>query len=155
MDKHLPGTKIAEQLLSRSGGASMDEIIAATGGPQYNVLRRLKAKGYTIRTAKEGRATRYHAVAPGRPSHELTVSARGQVVLPKDMRERLGIAAGGKVRAEIDGDKVVIARKTTSIADLAGLLHRPGMRARSLEEIEAGIAAGAVESAMRGLKRRK
>lgn len=153
MDKHLPGAKVAEQLLVRPEGASMDEVIAATGGPQYNVLRRLKAKGYTIRKTKEGRATRYCAVPPGRPGFELTVSARGQVVLPKDVRERLGIAVGGKVRAEVEGDKVVIARKSTSIHDLAGILHRPGMRARTIDEMNDGIVAAAVERAMRGSKR--
>jgi len=62
-----PGTKIAEQMMTRPDGATMDEIVAATGGPQYNVLRRLEGRGYRIRKVKEGRATRYFAKAPATP----------------------------------------------------------------------------------------
>ena len=36
---------LAEQMLTAQSGATMDEIIAATGGPQYNVLRKLEARG--------------------------------------------------------------------------------------------------------------
>ena len=48
--------------------------------------------------------------------------------------------------------KVVLERKITTIHDLVGILYRPGMRTRTIEEINEGIIAGAVESAMRGLK---
>ena len=36
---------LAEQMLTAQSGATMDEIIAATGGPQYNVLRILRGAG--------------------------------------------------------------------------------------------------------------
>ena len=55
MNEHLPGTKLAEQLLTQPGGATMAEIIAAAGGPQYNVLKKLEARGYRIRKIKEGK----------------------------------------------------------------------------------------------------
>ena len=42
MAEHVPGSKIAEQLLTQSGGATMAEIIAAAGGPQYNILKKLE-----------------------------------------------------------------------------------------------------------------
>ncbi len=57
-----PGSKAAERLLIRPAGATMDELIAATGGPQYNVLRRLEARGYAVRKLREGRVTRYSRV---------------------------------------------------------------------------------------------
>lgn len=155
MDKPLPGTKIAEKMFTRPEGATMDEIIAATGGPQYNVRRRLKAKGYVFREIKEGSITRYYATPPGKPSYELTISPRGQVVLPKDVRERLGFKAGGKVQAELDGDRLVIARRTKTIADLFGILHRPGMRARTVEEMDEGIAGAVAERNLRSLGRQK
>ena len=49
MDERVSKTKITERLLTRPGGATMREIIAATGGPQYNELKRLSARGYAIR----------------------------------------------------------------------------------------------------------
>jgi sugar-specific transcriptional regulator TrmB len=64
MNKHVPGTKLAERLVTKPGGATMAELIAATGGPQYNVLKRLEARGYRVRKVKEGKETRYFAAAP-------------------------------------------------------------------------------------------
>lgn len=155
MGENLPGTRLAERLLSRPEGATMDELIAATGGPQYNVLRRLEAKGYAIRKVKEGRATRYHVVPPARASVRLSVSQKGQVTLPRDMRERLGVASGGILNATVEGDRVVISGKSGSIADLFGVLRRPGTRSRSIDEIEEGIAAGAVNRTKLGLRSRQ
>ena len=154
MDKHLPGTKTAETLFVRPEGATMDEVIAATGGPQYNVLRRLEAKGYTVRKVREGRATRYFAQPPANPSYDLTVSERGQVVLPKDLRDRLGISAGGKLEARVEVGGITIRAKTRGIADLIGMLHRPGMRPLSLDEMDNAIAEGVTERAT-GTRTRK
>ncbi|MGA8155242.1 MAG: hypothetical protein WB822_03315, partial [Rhodoplanes sp.] len=89
MNEHIPGTKLAEQLLVRPEGATMDEIVAATGGPQYNVLRKLEGRGYRIRKVKEGRATRYFATPPDAPSFEATITSKGQVTIPQDVRDRL------------------------------------------------------------------
>jgi antitoxin PrlF len=147
MDKHIPKTKTAESLFARPEGATMDEVIAATGGYQYNVLRRLEAKGYKVRKTREGSGTRYFAQPPVNPSYDLTVSARGQVVLPKDLRERLGVTAGGKLEARLEEGRVTIHPKTRGIAELIGMLHRPGMRPLSLEEIDSAIAESAVARA--------
>ena len=154
MLKLISGTQKAERLFSRPEGASMDEVIKETGGPQYNVLRRLKASGYEIHKSKQGRQTRYRVVPPQAPEYELTVSPRGQVVLPKAIRERLDLAAGGKLRVEIENERIVLKPRTRSVASLFGMLHRPGMKPKSLEEIEEGIAAGAVEGTL-GSERRK
>jgi antitoxin PrlF len=149
------GAKMAERLFARPEGATMDEVIAATGGPQYNVLRRLEAKGCKVRKVREGRGTRYFLMPAANPSWSLTVSPRGQVVLPKELRDELGIKTGGKLKAEIQDGKVVLARASTTIHDLAGILYRPGMRARTIEEINEAIIEGAVAGAMRGLKPRR
>lgn len=151
MDKHLPGTKLAEALFTRPEGATMEEVIAATGGVQYNVLKRLEAKGYAVRKVLEGRGTRYFVTPPANPSYELTVSERGQVVLPKELREKLGVSAGGKLKAELQDGKIVLGRRSGDIMDFVGILHRPGMRPRSLEEIDEAIKAGATARSLRGL----
>ena len=89
MNDDRPGSELAERLMTRPDGATMDEMVAATGGPQYNVLKRLEGRGYRIRKVKEGRTTRYFAEAPSTPSYEATVTSKGQVTLPKEIRERL------------------------------------------------------------------
>src|SRR5712691_2392687 len=98
MDLHRSGTKVAEALLSGPMGATMAEIIKATGGPQYNVLSKLEGRGYAIRRVKEGRTTRYFATPPAAQAFEATVTRQGQMTIPKDIRERLGVRAGGKLR---------------------------------------------------------
>ena len=143
MNEHLPGTRIAEQLMTRPGGASMDEIIAATGGPQYNVLRRLEARGYHVRKVREGRVTRYFAEPPAAPSFEATVTSKGQVTIPKEIRERLGVRARGKLRLVVD--------RMTSFHDairaeqcLFGILGKPP-RSATIEEMNEGIRKAVAE----------
>jgi AbrB family looped-hinge helix DNA binding protein len=133
----------------------MAEVVAATGGRRHNLLERLKARGYTVRRRKEGRTTRYWATPAGAPSYELTVTSKGQLTLPKPVRELLRIRDGEKLRVVIEGNRAVLDRKRVTIDDLYGFLHRPGMRARSIEEINHGIAEAAAKSGMRGLKRPK
>jgi hypothetical protein len=86
MNEHVPGTKLAEQLVTQPQGATMAEIIAATGGPRYNVLKSLEARGYRLRKVKEGKETRYFAEPPASPSYEATVTGKGQITLPKEVR---------------------------------------------------------------------
>jgi AbrB family looped-hinge helix DNA binding protein len=147
MDERLPGSRQAEKLLTSAEGATMDELIAATGGPQYNLLRRLEAQGYKIRKVKEGRATRYRAIAPQRGSFEMQVSRKGQVTLPKEIREKLGVRGGGRLHGSIEGDRMVIAAGG-GIEDLFRILPKP-KHSRSLEEIEEGIADGATRQPVR------
>ena len=148
MNELLPGTKIAERLFSRAEGATMAEVMKATGGRQHNLLERLKARGFTVRSTKEGRTTRYWAVPPEAPSFGATVTSKGQVTLPKELRDALGIKSGSKLRVRLDGDRIVLSRKTGGISDLFGILGKP-KRHLTLEEIEDGIIQGAVERATR------
>jgi antitoxin PrlF len=152
MNEHLPGSKIAERLFSRPEGATMAEVIAATGGRQHNLLERLKARGYTVRSRKEGNTTRYWAKRDGIQSLVVSVSRKGQVTLPKEVREKLHLHGIGKIRFVLEDDKIYIDRKTGTLDDLIGILHQPGMRARTIEEINEGIVAGAVARVMRGLR---
>lgn len=149
MSNNSAGTKIAERLMTRPDGATMDEIVAATGGPQYNVLRRLEGRGYRIRKVKEGKATRYFAEPPGAPSYEATVTSKGQVTLPKEVRERLRVRDGGKVRFTIENEnRIVVARAELSIRDLFGILGKP-RRSATLEEMDEAIRQHAVERYLR------
>ena len=127
MNKHIPGAQLAAQLFSQPNGATMAEIIAATGGPQYNVLKRLEARGYRLRKIREGKETRYYADPPPKPFYEATVTSKGQVTLPKEVRERLRIGEGDKVRftVEIRNPGLCWRGPSNSIRDLFGILGKP------------------------------
>jgi AbrB family looped-hinge helix DNA binding protein len=151
----VPGTKIAERLITRPDGATMDEIIAATGGPQYNVLKRLEARGYRLRKVKEGRETRYFAEAPASPSYEATVTGKGQITLPKEVRERLRLRDGGKVRFTFeDGDRIVVTNGGPRLSDLFGILGKPP-RSLTLEEMDEVIQQAAVDRYLRAVGRKR
>ncbi len=145
MHKDVSATVIAERLMVRPEGATMDEMIAATGGPRYGVLKRLEGRGYRIRKAKEGKTTRYFAKPPAAPSYEVTVTSQGQVTIPKELRRRLGVTAGGKLRFMLEADDRVVVRPVDlSIQRLFGILGKPP-RSATLEDIDEGIGRAAVE----------
>lgn len=55
-----------------------------------------------------------------------TVTSKGQITLPKSIRQALGIDVGGKVAFELRGGKVIVTRADDSIHEdpaIAGFLH--------------------------------
>ena len=155
MNEQLPGTKIAERLFSRPEGATMAEVVTATGGRQHNLLERLKARGYTVRSRKEGRTTRYWATRLGPPSYEATVTSKGQVTIPKEVRDRLGLRESDTLQFEIEDGRVILKRKSGGLDDLFGILHRPGMRPRTIGEMDEGIHETVTGRYLRATGRRK
>lgn len=81
-------------------------------------------------------------------SGELTVrlSTKGQLVVPKEIRERHGWSSGVELVFEDFGDKVVLREvrdvPETRLEDLIGCTGYRGP-AKTLQEMEAGIAEGA------------
>ena len=66
----------------------------------------------------------------------VTVSSKGQLVLPKQIREQLKLKAGDRVDLQIEDDeKIVLRPLRKSLADLEGFLPKPP-RAISLEEMD-------------------
>ncbi len=82
-----------------------------------------------------------------------TMTSKGQITVPREVREDLGLVAGSKVMFVKLGprDYRIVAR-TGRIEDLAGILHRPGQRPLTIEEINEGIAEAGAESGMRGVR---
>lgn len=145
MNEPLSGTRIAEQMLIRPQGATMAEIIQATGGPQYNLLKRLEARGYSIRKIKEGDTTRYSATPPAAPSFEATLTSKGQVTVPKEVREHLRLRPGSRVKFVLAEDGgAVITPVYRRLSELAGMLGKP-QRSLTLEEMDEAIARAAVD----------
>jgi bifunctional DNA-binding transcriptional regulator/antitoxin component of YhaV-PrlF toxin-antitoxin module len=82
---------------------------------------------------------------------ELKITAKGQVTLKQSVLEHLGVQPGDKVDVEQLPDgrvQLKAASERPDIMRLFGVLWRPGQRVVSLEEMEEGIAAGAIASAM-------
>lgn len=73
-------------------------------------------------------------------SSTATVSDKGQVTLPKHLRDQLGIRAGTRLAFRVDADGSLRVHVLPRGADsLFGLLAKPGERARSLEEMDAAV----------------
>ncbi len=73
------------------------------------------------------------------------LSTKGQVVLPKNVRENLGLMPGAELEVEVS-DGLVILRPVgrTTVDDLLGMLAWDGPP-KTLEEMEEAVARGARE----------
>jgi antitoxin PrlF len=73
-----------------------------------------------------------------------TVTDKGQLTVPKAIRDQFGIEPGSKLDFEPQPDGTLCVRVLTRGAEgLFGLLHRPGAKAKTVEEMNAGIAEAA------------
>jgi AbrB family looped-hinge helix DNA binding protein len=61
------------------------------------------------------------------------MGAKGQVVIPKDLREQIGIGPGDDVAFEPIDDGIVV-RRVSERASLRGRFAKSGMAARLLED---------------------
>lgn len=78
------------------------------------------------------------------------ISSKGQVVIPKAYRRKLGWEPGTELVVEEDCGQVLLKAeptciKTRSIREVAGILHQPGMKAATIEEMDAAIAKAVKE----------
>ncbi len=74
----------------------------------------------------------------------LTVTAKGQVTLRKELLEHLGVQPGQKVTVEKlpDGRVEVRAAPKGDISRVFGMLHDPEGKTFTIEEINEAIAKG-------------
>jgi len=69
------------------------------------------------------------------------MTGKGQITIPKRIRKRLGLSAGDKVDFVLSPDgSVRMEVRRRDVRNLAGMLHRPGMKALTVEQMEAAIA---------------
>lgn len=65
-----------------------------------------------------------------------TLTSKGQVTVPKSIRDGLGIKTGDRITFTVMPDGVVIMRaKTRSIKDLAGILYEEGREPLPIEKL--------------------
>ena len=69
-----------------------------------------------------------------------TVSSRGQTVIPKPVREHLGLQPGDEVEFIVrDDGEVLVKPATEDIRKLKGMLHRAGRKPVSLQAMKAAV----------------
>lgn len=77
---------------------------------------------------------------------ESTVTVKGQTTLPKSVRQALHLMPGDRIRyVVLDGGEVRIMR-TRPVSELSGILKGSTQHPVSLEEMEAAIRDGAIET---------
>jgi antitoxin PrlF len=72
------------------------------------------------------------------PSASLT--SKGQITVPKAIRDRLKVGTGDRLDFIVEGDRVVLRAGTRDIRSLEGILRRHGQKAVSVEEMNTAIA---------------
>ncbi|MFN6480810.1 AbrB/MazE/SpoVT family DNA-binding domain-containing protein [Nostoc sp. DedQUE07] len=74
----------------------------------------------------------------------VTITTKGEVIIPKEIRDYLNIDIGSKVDFVIDENGTVkLIPLNVPVQTLSGILHRPAMKSATLEEMEAAIQEGA------------
>ena len=69
-------------------------------------------------------------------SEPTTMSIKGQVAIPRDVRERRGLQAGDKIAWSLLSNGTVVVRpKTRRLVDLVGMLTRPGQPGVTVDEM--------------------
>jgi len=69
-----------------------------------------------------------------------TVTSKGQITIPKDVRDLLQLHAGDKIEFVItENHEAVLRPITKKVDDVFGRLYKPGRIPVSVEEMNAGI----------------
>ena len=74
-----------------------------------------------------------------------TLTSKGQITLPKDVRDELNLKPGDKVEFEKRNGRYVLRPRNRSILELAGILHKPGVKALTVEEMDEALAQALAE----------
>lgn len=70
-----------------------------------------------------------------------TITSKGQVTLPKALREHLHVDQGDRVEFVFEADGTARVRRLAGSLDrVRGILHRPGVAPMTVEEMDEEIA---------------
>jgi AbrB family looped-hinge helix DNA binding protein len=73
------------------------------------------------------------------------IGRRGQIVLPKEVRQKIGVKEGDQIAFIIDGDQVVIKPITKSLLDIRGSVKVNGEQ--NFEKIRRDVLTKRAEKA--------
>lgn len=78
---------------------------------------------------------------------EMTITSKGQVTIPKAVREALSLFAGDRVEFVLtENDEVLMRPVTKRVDDVFGKLYKPDRTAVSIEEMETAVRKRALEN---------
>jgi AbrB family looped-hinge helix DNA binding protein len=67
---------------------------------------------------------------------EVTLTSKGQITLPKELRNRLGLEPGARLAfSQLSDGTVVMRVKHRKLSDLAGILTAPGQPTVTIEQM--------------------
>ena len=67
-----------------------------------------------------------------------TLTSKGQMTLPKDVRDRLRLKAGDRFDVVVEDRRIILTPVTLGLDDLCSVLP-PAKRARSIKEMDEAI----------------
>jgi antitoxin PrlF len=71
-----------------------------------------------------------------------TMTTKGQITIPKAIRDSLHLHSGDKVAFVLHGGtEVVLKPLTRSVDDVFGVLHSPSQQRHSVDEMNAAVAS--------------
>ena len=68
-----------------------------------------------------------------------TLTSKGQMTLPKSVRDDLEVKAGDKIDVVKEDGRYVLKPRNKGAMELYGILHRPGEKALSVEEMDEAL----------------
>ncbi|SJM89930.1 Transcriptional regulator, AbrB family [Crenothrix polyspora] len=72
---------------------------------------------------------------------QTTLTSKGQVTIPKNIRDYIGLHAGDKIEFVItEKNEVMLRAITKKVDDMFGALYKPGRSPVSIEDMNAAIA---------------
>lgn len=75
-----------------------------------------------------------------------TMTSKGQLTIPKDVREQLGLTPGTRFLVTVRNGEVVAMPKNRRVADLAGFLGKPPAGAgATLDDLDEAIGKAVAE----------
>jgi len=75
-----------------------------------------------------------------------TMTSKGQITIPKEVREKLRLKAGNRIDFQIDAaGKMVLTPRNKDFRSLKGLMRSKRSRPASLKEMDEAIAGGVAE----------
>ena len=70
---------------------------------------------------------------------DATLTSKGQMTIPKAIRDSLGMKAGDRMTFTLMPDGIVVLRvKNKRVSDLGGILHKKGRKAVPVELLSRG-----------------